>query len=120
MKQHAAGMLVVCCWHATNMLLIRCWYAAGVRHLLIRDGSIILHYIHLYNKLILAVGTLLVTEEISHVIFGNKIGTRFSQVFGVICISGGHQDLPPDFYQFFSFISVGISRIQRGKPTRNL
>ena len=25
-------------------------------------------------------------------------GTRFSQVFGIICIPGGHQDLPPGFY----------------------
>ena len=25
-------------------------------------------------------------------------GIRFSRIFGIICISGGHQDLPPDFY----------------------
>ena len=41
---------------------------------------------------------LLVTEDISQVIFGKKFGTRFSQVFGITCISGGHQDLPPGFY----------------------
>ena len=52
--------------------------------------------------------------------FGEKIGTRFSQVFGIICISGGYQDLLPGFYQVFTLISVGISRIQRGKPIRNL
>ena len=48
------------------------------------------------------------------------IRTRFSQVFGIICISGGYQDLLPGFYQVFTIISVGISMIQRGKPIRNL
>ena len=44
--------------------------------------------------------------------FWKTIGTIFSQVFGIICISGGHQDLLPSFYQVFTLISVGISRIQ--------
>ena len=47
-------------------------------------------------------------------------GTRFSQVFAIICISGGYQDLLPGFYQVFTLNSIGISRFQRGKPTRNL
>ena len=29
--------------------------------------------------------------------FCEKIGTRFSLIFGIICISGGHQDLSPGF-----------------------
>ena len=30
--------------------------------------------------------------------FWKMFGIRLSQVFGIICISGGHQDLPPGFY----------------------
>ena len=30
--------------------------------------------------------------------FLNIFRTRISQVFGIICISGGYQDLPPGFY----------------------
>ena len=52
--------------------------------------------------------------------FWEILGTRFSMIFGIICIPGGHQDLPPGFYQVFTLIYLGISRIQRGKPTRNL
>ena len=51
--------------------------------------------------------------------FWKIFGTRFSQVFGIICISGGHQDLPPGFYHVFILIYLGMSRIQREKPARN-
>ena len=30
--------------------------------------------------------------------FGTRFLSRFSLIFGIICISGGHQDLPPGFY----------------------
>ena len=52
--------------------------------------------------------------------FWKIVGTRFSQVFGIICISGGYQDLLPGFYQVFTLNSVGISRFQRETSTRNL
>ena len=46
--------------------------------------------------------------------------TRFAQVFGIICITGGYQDVRTGFYQVFTLHTVGISRFQREKPTRNL
>ena len=52
--------------------------------------------------------------------FWKIFGTRFSQVFGIICISGGYQDVRTGFYQVFTLHTVGISRFQREKPTRNL
>ena len=50
--------------------------------------------------------------------FWKQIGTIFSQVFDIICTSGGYQDLLPGFYQVFTLIYLGISRFQREKPTR--
>ena len=38
-------------------------------------------------------------------------------MFGIICISGGYQDLPPGFYQLFDLIYPGMCQ---EKPTRNL
>ena len=51
-------------------------------------------------------------------IFWKMFGTRCSQVFGIICISGGYQDLLPGFYQGFTLNSLGMFRFQRGKPIR--
>ena len=53
-------------------------------------------------------------------IFLKIFRTRFSQGFGIICISGGYQDVRTGFYQVFTLHTVGISRFQREKPTRNL
>ena len=46
--------------------------------------------------------------------------SRFSMISVIMLISGGYQDLLPGFYQVFTFNSLGISRFQSGKPTRNL
>ena len=47
-------------------------------------------------------------------------GTRFSRIFGISSLSGGYQDLLLGFYQVFTLNSVGISKFQREKSTRNL
>ena len=41
----------------------------------------------------------------------------FSLNFSISCLWGGHQDIPPGFCQVFT---LGISKIQKEKPTRNL
>jgi len=41
-------------------------------------------------------------------------------VVGIICTSGGYQDLLPGFYQGFTLNSVRNFRCQRDKPTRKL
>ena len=52
--------------------------------------------------------------------FWNLFGTIFSQILGIICISGGYQDLLPGFYQMFTLIDLGMFELFTGKPTRNL
>ena len=69
---------------------------------------------------ILRKNLILVMEKTSQVIFGHIVGPDISQVFGIICISGGYPDLLPGFYQVITPISVGISRIHKGKPIRHL
>ena len=50
----------------------------------------------------------------------NRCWIRFSNISDIICISGGYQDLLPGFYQVFIFSSPGVSRFQRGNPSRHL
>ena len=48
------------------------------------------------------------------------LGTRFSKVLGMICISGGSQDLPPSFYQVFTLIQLGMFKFYIGNlPGKN-
>ena len=52
--------------------------------------------------------------------FWEQIGTKFSRILGISSLSGGYQDLLLGFYQVFTLNSVGISKFQREKSTRNL
>ena len=37
--------------------------------------------------------------------FWNSFQARFPLIFGIICVSGVYQDLPPGFYQVFTLDS---------------